>query len=359
MNFSIVKGALLTFLILTVLQNEYLYSQTVTPKNIFDTGINLGYLEAHSISGTSPGTYAVWASNAEDEWLSSWESGMVPSIVVNPPYPFGVYIAKNQCIESIMIKGSSDCLSPWFKSAIDIFRAGHRLGVAYVEAGSNCSGCLRITLLKAAINLQNVGQKLRLSGIPIGISVETWAANLKTAADGMELDLDANKSAIQNSNMASGILEIINAMNVNLPGIAMPCKSILEPKGILTGAISSYGRLTTSDFVQKGSKLQGDGKNDWAFNIKLNGNCTVTKISVRNINGVYSIWDTDPKTHYWLSAISDGHRILNNSDGSVNITVNGDLDLIIYVSDNGSIAGAKTDYKINVWYDSGKSIELR
>ena len=353
------KSMFLAILILVGLQCEYVVGQTINPKNLFDTGINLGYLEAHSAVGTSPGTYAVWASNAEAEWLASWSSGMVPSVKVNSPYPFGASIARNQCIELIMIKGSSDCLSPWFKSALDIFRAGHLLGKAYVEAGSNCSQCLRLTVQKAAINLQNAGQKLSLSGVPLGASLVSWGNNLKIAADGMELNLDGTRSAIQNSNMAPGILEIMNAMNVNLPATAMSCESIFDTQEILTGSIANYNWLTTSDVVEKGTKLQGDGTNDWAFKILLNGNCTITKIRVQNINGQHSIWDTDPKTYYWLSAIYDTQYLLNTSDGSISIPISGSKELYIYVADNGSLAGEKTDYKINVWYDNGKSIELR
>ena len=116
--------------------------------------------------------------------------------------------------------------------------------------------------------------------------------------------------------------------------------------------------LTSRDYVQKSGKMAGDGNPDWCFPIRLIGTGTVESISINNISGQYSIWDTLPANHFWLTAVVIDGRVLNRSDGSVSFPISGDVGIELYVADNGSLQGNKTRYKITVRFNDGREVTL-
>ena len=52
-------------------------AQGVHPQNLFDTGLNQGYLNGHHSKEANPTDATIWAGNASAEWLESWEPGAV------------------------------------------------------------------------------------------------------------------------------------------------------------------------------------------------------------------------------------------------------------------------------------------
>ena len=116
--------------------------------------------------------------------------------------------------------------------------------------------------------------------------------------------------------------------------------------------------LTSKDYVQKSGKPAGDGIPDWCFPIRLIGTGTVESISINNINGQYSVWDTIPANNLWLTAVVIDGRVLNRSDGSVSFPISGDVGLELYVADNGSLKGNRTRYRITVRFTDGRVVTL-
>ncbi len=147
----------------------------------------------------------------------------------------------------------------------------------------------------------------------------------------------------------------------NIPSCKTYVNTCLSGGGNATTNLSgsSGGAIqTTGDYVGKNERLAGDKVSDWAFPLRLPGGGTVVGISINNLGGHRSIWDTIPKNGYWLTAVLRSGRILNQGDGSVNFTVNGPADIQLFVADNGSLAKGKTSYRITVTYQGGRSVTV-
>lgn len=116
---------------------------------------------------------------------------------------------------------------------------------------------------------------------------------------------------------------------------------------------------TTIDFVQKSERLMGDGTGDWAFPIRLIGEGTIVSVSINNISGVYSVWDTVPGNGMWATAVITGGQMRNAADGSISLPVSGTTDIMLYVADNGtSLANGNTRYRITIRFSDGRTVTI-
>ena len=116
------------------------------------------------------------------------------------------------------------------------------------------------------------------------------------------------------------------------------------------------------DIVGGNEILRGDNRMDWMFTIRLKVRGTVTGITVRNVDGQHSVWDTYPGNGFWLLGVMGyGNRVLNKKNGSVNIPVNGEVDLYLLAADNhpanGTLSAGKTRYKVEIKMADGQVFE--
>lgn len=115
--------------------------------------------------------------------------------------------------------------------------------------------------------------------------------------------------------------------------------------------------ISNYDAVGPGKTLAGDDKPDGLFVLSIEAHDKeITAIEIRNTDGVQSVWDTVPGSNHGalgVATVEDPVRLLNRKDGSVAIRIKDKTDLNLYVADNGSIAGAKTNYKISVTFSDG------
>ena len=116
---------------------------------------------------------------------------------------------------------------------------------------------------------------------------------------------------------------------------------------------------TAADFVQRSERLAGDGTGDWAFPIRLIGGGTIVMVSISNISGEFSVWDTIPGNGMWATAVTTGGQVRNSGDGSISLPVSGTTDIVLYVSDNGtSLANGNTRYRITIRFSDGRTVTI-
>ena len=107
------------------------------------------------------------------------------------------------------------------------------------------------------------------------------------------------------------------------------------------------------DVVGKSEKIKGDGVRDAHFKIRFNTVSVVEEISIRNVDGTSSAWDTVPGNGIWAIAVYTDGKLRNREDGSVKFAVEGDTTLDLWVADNGSIAAGATRYEVIVKFNDG------
>ncbi len=110
------------------------------------------------------------------------------------------------------------------------------------------------------------------------------------------------------------------------------------------------------NLVGRSETLQGGGGNDAAFEaIICAPDRKITSMEIRNLDGVYSIWDTLPGNGYWLCGIVVDGKVVNRNDGSINYKLGtGETRFEIYCEDNGSAKGGQTHYKLTIGFASGE-----
>lgn len=107
------------------------------------------------------------------------------------------------------------------------------------------------------------------------------------------------------------------------------------------------------DVVGKSEKIKGDGVRDAHFKTRFNTVSVVEEISIRNVDGTSSAWDTAPGNGTWAIAVYTDGKLRNREDGSVKFAVEGDTTLDLWVADNGSIAAGATRYEVIVKFNDG------
>ncbi|MDQ7785271.1 MAG: hypothetical protein RDU20_20465 [Desulfomonilaceae bacterium] len=138
-----------------------------------------------------------------------------------------------------------------------------------------------------------------------------------------------------------------------------PPESAETKPGVYPVRMSAYLKgISNFDAVNPGKQIAGDDKADGLFQLSVEArDKVITGIEVRNVDGMKSVWDTvpgSPNSAIGVAAGSDPVKLLNNRDGSVRIPVQDRVDLNLYVADNGSIAGGKTQYRVAVTFSDGE-----
>lgn len=128
--------------------------------------------------------------------------------------------------------------------------------------------------------------------------------------------------------------------------------------GVYPVRMSAYLKgISNYDAVGADKQIRGDDKADGLFQLSVEAeNRVISAIEIRNVDGMKSIWDTVPLSSnppVGVALVSDPVRLLNKKDGSVRIEVKRRADLNLYVADNGSISGGKTNYRVTVSFADG------
>ncbi len=115
--------------------------------------------------------------------------------------------------------------------------------------------------------------------------------------------------------------------------------------------------VSNYDAVNPGKNIAGDDKADGLFVLTMEAkDKEISGIEIRNTDGVKSSWDTiasSPNGALGVALTSDPVKLLNSRDGTVRISVQDRVELNLYVADNGSIEGGKTNYRVSVTFSDG------
>ena len=116
--------------------------------------------------------------------------------------------------------------------------------------------------------------------------------------------------------------------------------------------------LSNKDYGGKYEPIKPDGEKDYLMIVRLKCKFKrVVGISVNNINGRFSIWDTYPHNGMWSLAVVKDGSLMSKEDSSINFLLKKDEEVLyLYLPDNGSIKDGKTDYKITVVFKDNASV---
>ncbi len=113
----------------------------------------------------------------------------------------------------------------------------------------------------------------------------------------------------------------------------------------------------SSDFVGKNENLRGDQNRDSRFDIKFRGTGTVSAIHLVNLTKGGE-WDTIPNNGKWLIAVKQpGGSVLNASNGSVMLSVDGTAALELWVHDNGTLTDEASAFRITIDFRDGSTLK--
>jgi hypothetical protein len=115
--------------------------------------------------------------------------------------------------------------------------------------------------------------------------------------------------------------------------------------------------ISNYDAVSPDKNIGGDDKADGLFVLRIEASDkAITGIEIRNVDGTPAVWDTIPGSRngaIGVALTSEPVKLLNNRDGTISIPVQKPLELNLYVADNGSIAGGKTNFRVSVTFADG------
>ncbi len=119
------------------------------------------------------------------------------------------------------------------------------------------------------------------------------------------------------------------------------------------GMTATLFGITDTDAVGQTESFGPDGKADAYFRVTFNTVSAVNGVTIRNIDGTPSRWDTTPGNGYWPVAVVKDGNLKNRSDGSVLFAVEGETTLDLLAADNGSVAQGDTRYEVLVTFNDG------
>ncbi|MDO9509642.1 MAG: hypothetical protein Q7I97_09965 [Thermovirgaceae bacterium] len=125
-----------------------------------------------------------------------------------------------------------------------------------------------------------------------------------------------------------------------------------------SGLKAAYMGEGDRDIAGSNETRAGNGKRDWRVDMNLGLPGTVTGMKIKNVKGPAGEWDTIPKNGKWLLAVTQPNgSILNNPDGSINLSVSKASDIVLWLENNGSLDKAETRSLLTVTYDDGRLFE--
>lgn len=111
------------------------------------------------------------------------------------------------------------------------------------------------------------------------------------------------------------------------------------------------------DYVGKNETLRGNGSRDARFDIRFNGTGTLTGIRIVNTTKGGE-WDTTPNNRRWLvAATRPNGEVLNESNGSIRLRVQGTTSLQLWVEDNGTLDNPDSTFRITLAFRDGETLE--
>lgn len=123
---------------------------------------------------------------------------------------------------------------------------------------------------------------------------------------------------------------------------------------LLEAALAGVGSF---DYVGPWEKLEGNLNRDYRFDIRFSKKGTLTGVRIVNLTRGGE-WDTIPGNGRWLTAVTrPGGGVLNASDGSVRIPVDGTTALQLWVEDNNTLADPASAWRITLAFSDGQLLE--
>lgn len=123
---------------------------------------------------------------------------------------------------------------------------------------------------------------------------------------------------------------------------------------LMEAALAGAGSF---DYVGPWEKLEGNLNRDYRFDIRFAKKGTLTGVRIVNLTRGGE-WDTIPGNGRWLIAVTrPGGAVLNASDGSVRIPVEGTTALQLWVEDNKTLADPASAWRISLAFSDGQLLE--
>ena len=118
----------------------------------------------------------------------------------------------------------------------------------------------------------------------------------------------------------------------------------------------------TVDFVNQSETLGPDGHKDVQIALRIDPGPSISRIQVRNVDGVASNWDTIPNNVCWAIGVADRRKpqtLLNRENGSILIPVKEQTELLLYLGDNGAFRAGQTRFEVLVTREGGQQTSYR
>lgn len=128
---------------------------------------------------------------------------------------------------------------------------------------------------------------------------------------------------------------------------------VVPPPGGIASRLLAVQTSAGRDFVGRGDGMTPNNSADGLYRIGVSApGQVVTGIEVRNTDGIYSVWDTQPNG-FWSAAVVVNGQLMNQANGTVNFVLGqGETVLDLYVENNGAIGNA--GMAITVSFASGQ-----
>ncbi len=123
--------------------------------------------------------------------------------------------------------------------------------------------------------------------------------------------------------------------------------------------VASFRGLSGRDYGGRYEHITPDGESDYllVLNTNLPGK-RIVNISIRNIDGQFTVWDTIPNNNMWALIVTDtNYNVLSKRDSSLLHPLNGYGTYYIFLPDNGSIKEGRTHYFIELFFSDGTSLK--
>ena len=132
-------------------------------------------------------------------------------------------------------------------------------------------------------------------------------------------------------------------------------KKFIDPPK-LNAVLEGFGLY---DFLSLNEGTGGDSRKDAVIKVTIHAFRKISSIEVRNTNGQHSVWDTVPNNGCSLLGVASGgtpDKLINRSGGCVDIDIEDSTIFILYLADNGSIRGGRTNYQVSITFSDGKIV---
>lgn len=112
------------------------------------------------------------------------------------------------------------------------------------------------------------------------------------------------------------------------------------------------------DLVGRSEERSKNGRLDWRVDVNLERSGTITGMKVTNVRGSAGEWDTLPGNGKWLLGVTQTNgEVLNASNGSIRLRVQGTTSLQLWVEDNGTLDNPDSSFRITLAFRDGETLE--